>query len=37
MNYRKVQTSIGEIFSPENMEKLREVVDFIQRQGGKIL
>ena len=37
MNYRKVQTSIGEIFSTENMEKLQEVVDFIQRQGGKIL
>ena len=32
MNYQKVQTSIGKIFSPENMEKLRKVAEFIGEQ-----
>lgn len=37
MNYQKVQTSIGKIFSPENMEKLRKVAEFIGEQGKVIL
>ncbi len=37
MNYQKVQTSIGKIFSPENMEKLQKVMEFIGEQGKVIL
>lgn len=37
MNYQKIITDISKVFSPENLEKVRKVAEFVGEQGDKIL